>query len=64
MDMDEQNRLQPEAEEGYANVEEASARPSTILLEKLAANVDKLEADMIEIKANQQHIIYHLAHPK
>ena len=42
MDVDEQDRPQPKAEEGYVNAEEVSAGPSTTLLEKLSMNVDKL----------------------
>ena len=59
MDVDEQDRPQPEAEEpqqeaeeGYGNAKEAYARPSTTLMEKLALKVDKLETDMVEVLAN------------
>ena len=62
-DVDEQDRPQPEAEEANANVEKASVEPSTTLLEKLAVKMDKLEADMAEIKFNQQYIIELLTHP-
>ena len=52
MDVDEQNRL-PKAEKASANAKESSVEPSIILLEKLAVKMDKLEANMAEIKANQ-----------
>ena len=61
MDVDEQDRPHPEAEEG--NAKEPEAGPSTTLLEKLALKVDKLEADMAEVLANQQYIIHLLTHP-
>ena len=64
MDVDEQDRPQPEAEEGYANVEEACVGPSTTLLEKFTLKVDKLEVDMAEVLANQKYIIHLLTHPK
>ena len=55
---------QQEDEEGYANADKASVGPSTTLLEKLAEKVDKLEADMVEIKANQPYIRHLLTNPK
>ena len=59
MDVNEQELLEPEAKEASANVE---AQPSIKLLEKLAAKIDNLEANVekltttiAEIKANQHY---------
>ena len=64
MDVDEQERPQPEAEEprpeaedpqpeGYGNAHESEAGPSTTLLEKLALKVYKLDTDMAQVLINQ-----------
>ena len=67
MDIDEQELPKLEAKEGSANVE---AQPFIELLETLAANmkkfeanyVEKLTSDNAEIKANQLMIIDLLSH--
>ena len=66
MNVDEQEILEPHAEEASANVEAQSSikllKKWAAKMDKLEANVEKLTTDIAEIKANQLMIIDLLSH--